>query len=148
MPLLPLRHSTLSHAVKRTLALKNARIKILSARVVVLTEDLEIAEFTAGKAEESAAHWEDRFVKIVETATVVRELKEAAEAKLKEKDESERVAVRRMNEAEDWAHREAKRADAAEDKLKEIAKLVDSDWNNGTIPHSYELTAAVRRILK
>lgn len=113
MSLLPLQYSTLSRAVKEALVLKNARIRILNARIMVLTEDLEIAEGEAGRAQEHAGYLQGRINLIVDAATSVQDDLEAAET-----------------------------------KLKEIAKLVDSDWNNGMIPHSYELTAAVRRILK
>ena len=103
-----LRHKEIARRVLRT-----PDVKRLRARIMVLTEDLEIADSEAGKAQESAAYWEDRFCKIVETATVV-----------------------------------LRKKDAAEDKLKEIAKLVDSDHNNGMILGGYEMTATIRRILK
>lgn len=80
---------------------------------MVLTEDLEIAETQYANAERSADDWHTRFVQTLETATKVLDMKEIAEA-----------------------------------KLKEIAKLVDSDYNNGMILGGYELTASIRRILK
>lgn len=138
----------ISDEIKVALARKNLRIQRLRARIMVLTEDLEIAEGEAGRAQTDADHWCGRWKSTMETATKVLERMEAAEAKLKEKDESERAAVRRMNEAEDWVHRESRGAKAAETKLKKIAKLVDSDYNNGMILDSYTLTANIRRILK
>jgi len=103
----------ISSEVRIALAKKNLRIQRLHARIIVLTEDLEIAEAEAGKQEGLAEDFHSKWVSAVDAGLKVMAQRDATEA-----------------------------------KLAEIAKLVDSDWNNGTIPHSYELTAAVRRILK
>ena len=135
----------LSRIAQRILTLRDGEIKLLRARVMVLGEDLEIAEGEAGKAQEYADIMEGRWKTAVNNGLNVLEQKEAAEAKLAELEKWHHNVV----ETDLLNFKEQKgRVDNAEDKLKEIAKLVDSDYNNGMILDGYTLTANIRRILK